>query len=118
MGKAKAVWAGNNLACRKAVVARRLLFIFEKKYQVAPDPSRLLAYDLSLADVLEALETACDEAPLVLLGSDLASRIPSRQLDALLSRTAPAVVVVPDVRGQAPLPDMAQRLRKQLGVLE
>lgn len=69
-------------------------------------------------DVLEALEAACDEAPLVLLGSDLASRIPSRQLDALLSRTAPAVVVVPDVRGQAPLPDMAHRLRKQLGVLE
>jgi vacuolar-type H+-ATPase subunit F/Vma7 len=69
-------------------------------------------------DVLEALETACDEAPLVLLGSDLASRIPSRQLDALLSHTTPAVVVVPDVRGEAPLPDMAHRLRKQLGVLE
>lgn len=29
---------------------------FEKKYQVAPDPAKLLAYDLSLTDVLEALE--------------------------------------------------------------
>ena len=69
-------------------------------------------------EALEALEAACDEAPLVLLGSDLASRIPSQQLDALLSRITPAVVVVPDVRGQVPLPDMAHRLRKQLGVLE
>ena len=69
-------------------------------------------------DVLAAVEAACREAPLVLLGSDLASRIPSSQLDALLSRTDPAVVVVPDIRGQVPLPDMAHRLRKQLGVLE
>ena len=63
-------------------------------------------------------EFACDEAPLVLLGSDLASRIPSQQLDALLSRVHPAVVVVPDIRGRAGLPDLAHRLRKQLGVLE
>ena len=69
-------------------------------------------------EVLTVLEAACNEAPLVLLGSDLASRIPSQQLDALLSRPDPAVVVVPDIRGQAPLPDMAHRLRKQLGVLE
>jgi len=67
---------------------------------------------------LDVLEAACSEAPLVLLGSDLASRIPSQQLDELLSRVAPAVVVVPDIRGQAPLPDMAHRLRKLLGVLE
>ena len=69
-------------------------------------------------DALAAVEAACRESPLVLLGSDLASRIPSSQLDALLSRTDPAVVVVPDIRGQVPLPDMAHRLRKQLGVLE
>jgi len=69
-------------------------------------------------EALEVIEAACNEAPLVLLGSDLASRIPSPQLDALLSRTDPAVVVVPDIRGEAPLPDMAHRLRKQLGVLE
>jgi vacuolar-type H+-ATPase subunit F/Vma7 len=68
--------------------------------------------------VLEAVEVACDGAPLVLLGSDLASRVPAQQLDELLSRLQPAVVVVPDIRGRAGLPDMARRLRKQLGVLE
>ncbi|MCB9229531.1 MAG: CusA/CzcA family heavy metal efflux RND transporter [Deltaproteobacteria bacterium] len=29
---------------------------FEKKYQVAPDPSKLLSYNLSLTDILDALE--------------------------------------------------------------
>jgi vacuolar-type H+-ATPase subunit F/Vma7 len=72
----------------------------------------------AVEEALEVIEAACSEAPLVLLGSDIASRIPSQQLDALLSRTDPAVVVVPDIRGEVPLPDMAHRLRKQLGVLE
>ena len=67
-----------------------------------------------LADV----EAVCEQAPLVLLGSDLASRVPAQQLDELLSRVQPAVVVVPDIRGRAGLPDLAHRLRKQLGVLE
>jgi hypothetical protein len=39
-------------------------------------------------------------------------------LDRLLSGVSPAVVVVPDVRGQSELPDLANRLRRQLGVLE
>ena len=69
-------------------------------------------------EAIAVVEAACSEAPLVLLGSDFASRIPQQLLDELLSRVEPAVIVVPDIRGQAPLPDMAQRLRKQLGVLE
>jgi vacuolar-type H+-ATPase subunit F/Vma7 len=68
--------------------------------------------------VLETVEAVCEQAPLVLLGSDLASRVPAQQLDELLSRVQPAVVVVPDIRGRAGLPDLAHRLRKQLGVLE
>ena len=68
--------------------------------------------------VPEAVEAVCERAPLVLLGSDLASRMPAQQLDELLSRVQPAVVVVPDIRGRAGLPDLARRLRKQLGVLE
>ena len=69
-------------------------------------------------EVLEVIEATCSEASLVLLGSDAASRIPRRRLDELLSRVEPAVVVVPDIRARAPLPDVAHRLRTQLGVLE
>lgn len=70
------------------------------------------------ADIHTEIEQACDEAPLVLLGADIAAQLPVAELDRLLSRVAPAVVVVPDVRGKAPLPDLVNRLRRQLGVLE
>lgn len=69
-------------------------------------------------DVHMEIEHACHDASLVLLGADLAGQLPVVELDRLLSRVAPAVVVVPDVRGQAVLPDLARRLRQQLGVFE
>jgi vacuolar-type H+-ATPase subunit F/Vma7 len=70
------------------------------------------------AGLLEQIEQACADAPLVLLGADLAGQLPVAELDRLLSRVTPAVVVVPDVRGRSELPDLATRLRQQLGVLE
>ena len=69
-------------------------------------------------DIPAEIELACNDAPLVLLGADIAGQLPVAELDRLLSRVAPAVVVVPDVRGRAQLPDLATRLRQQLGVLE
>ncbi len=71
-----------------------------------------------MEDVLETIEHALRDAPLVLLGADLVSHLPSMELDRLLSGVSPAVVVVPDIRGRTPLPDLAHRLREQLGVLE
>ncbi len=70
------------------------------------------------ADISTEIEQTCNDAPLVLLGADLAGQLPVAELERLLSRVVPAVVVVPDVRGQAALPDLAHRLRQQLGVLE
>jgi len=70
------------------------------------------------ADVRSEIEQAGGAAPLVLLGADIAAQLPVAELDRLLSQVAPAVVVVPDVRGQAALPDLVNRLRQQLGVLE
>lgn len=70
------------------------------------------------AGLVAQIEQVCTDAPLVLLGADLAGQLPVAELDRLLSRVTPAVVVVPDVRGQAVPPDLAKRLRQQLGVLE
>ena len=70
------------------------------------------------AELLMQIEQAAAGASLVLLGADLAAQLPVAALDRLLSAVTPAVVVVPDVRGQAVLPDLANRLRQQLGVLE
>jgi len=70
------------------------------------------------AELLMQIEQAAADASLVLLGADLAAQLPVAALDRLLSAVTPAVVVVPDVRGQAVLPDLVNRLRQQLGVLE
>lgn len=73
-----------------------------------PAPEQLLA----------AITAACDEAPLVLLSATVAQQLPAAQLETLLARIAPPVVVVPDIRGRSPLADLPNRLRRQLGVLE
>lgn len=78
----------------------------------------LRVYVPNTADIHTEIEQVCNDAPLVLLGADIAGQLPVTQLDRLLSQVAPAVVVVPDVRGQAALPDLVHRLRQQLGVLE
>ncbi|MGD2073661.1 MAG: hypothetical protein PVI91_02175 [Gammaproteobacteria bacterium] len=69
-------------------------------------------------ELLAAIKRGCAQAPLVLLDAGLAQTIPEKTLDALLAGTAPPVVVVPQVRGGVPMPDIVSRLRRQLGVLE
>jgi len=69
-------------------------------------------------DLAAVLAVACEDAPLVLISADLARQLPDRQLESLLARITPPVVVVPDVRGRAGLEDLSTRIRRQLGVLE
>ena len=68
--------------------------------------------------LLALIRTACEQAPLVLIGAATARDIPPAELDRLLAQVTPPVVIVPDVRRRAGLPDLATRLRGQLGVLE
>jgi len=69
-------------------------------------------------ELLAQIERVANDASLVLLGADFAAQLPAAELDRLLSAVTPAMVVVPDVRGQVDMPDLANRLRQQLGVLE
>jgi vacuolar-type H+-ATPase subunit F/Vma7 len=64
------------------------------------------------------IREAAAQAPLILLGAGIARRLPAAELDRLLAGITPAVVVVPDVPGGTPPPDLARRMRAQLGVLE
>jgi vacuolar-type H+-ATPase subunit F/Vma7 len=64
----------------------------------------------------DALADAIAGAPLVLLSADLASRLPPAALQAGLRLLSPLVVVVPDLRGRVPLPDVSARMRRQLGI--
>jgi len=69
-------------------------------------------------DLAAVLASVCEDAPLVLLSATVAQRLPDAQLESLLARVAPPVVVVPDVRSPGDSGEVATRMRRQLGVLE
>jgi len=62
-----------------------------------------------------ALADACRRAPLVLVSAGVAAQIAPAALQRALVAAAPLVLVVPDVQADTPLPDLAARLRAQLG---
>ena len=66
----------------------------------------------------EALRAACKDAGLVIMTGELALRVPAREIEAALTAEARAFAIVPDVRMGAPLPDLAKRLRRTLGIEE
>ena len=55
-------------------------------------------------------------APLVLVSAAVAVHIDAAQLRAALTALQPLVLIVPDARGEVPRPDLAARLRGQLGM--
>ena len=65
-----------------------------------------------------ALAAARGAAQLVLVAASVASRVPAPALRAAGAAGAPLVAVVPDLGGEGSLPDLATRLRRQLGLVE
>ena len=63
-----------------------------------------------------ALQWACSQAPLVLVSAAVAAGIDDAVMHERLSALAPLVLIVPDAQGVVPLPDLAARLRGQLGL--
>ena len=66
----------------------------------------------------EAFDRARRESELVLLSTEVAAALPAPLVARARAADAPLVVVVPDVRGRAPLADPETSLRKQLGIAE
>ena len=64
----------------------------------------------------EILAAALEDASLVLLAADIAARIPDAQLRAALRRVTPVTVILPDLREAIPYPDVAARMKRQLGI--
>jgi len=67
-------------------------------------------------DETAALAEACAQAPLVLLSAAVAARVAEDRLRRALAALTPLVLIVPDRAGEVPLPDLAARLREQLGL--
>jgi vacuolar-type H+-ATPase subunit F/Vma7 len=65
-----------------------------------------------------ALSSARADAPLVLVSATLAARIAESELRAALAALTPLVLIVPDIDGATPVPDLALRLRRQLGLVD
>jgi vacuolar-type H+-ATPase subunit F/Vma7 len=63
----------------------------------------------------DALAWACTQGPLVLVSAAVAAAIAEPLLRRAMSVLSPLVLIVPDLQGQVPLPDLAARLRAQLG---
>jgi vacuolar-type H+-ATPase subunit F/Vma7 len=60
---------------------------------------------------------ACARAPLVLVAASVAARIPEAVLRAAQTALKPLTLIVPDLSGGS-VPDVATRLRRQLGLDE
>jgi vacuolar-type H+-ATPase subunit F/Vma7 len=63
-----------------------------------------------------ALREALAIAPLVLVSAAVAADIPETILHAAQARLTPLILVVPDILTDAAVPDVAGRLRTQLGL--
>jgi len=64
------------------------------------------------------LDWANDNTSLIYITAEYAATLSSEQQTSLFAQLRPPVVVIPDVRSNTPLQDLATRLRAQLGVLE
>ena len=63
-----------------------------------------------------ALADARATASLVLVSAAVAARIPQGDMARASAALAPLTLIVPDLSGEVPLPDVATRLRRQLGM--
>ena len=67
-------------------------------------------------DETPAFASARAEAPLILVSAAVAARIAAPALRAAQAALTPLVLVVPDLGATTPMPDIASRLRSQLGL--
>lgn len=65
----------------------------------------------------EALaEARAEEPPLILLTAELAANLAAAELEDLLAAARPPIHLVTDAAGRVPVPDLAARIRAQVGV--
>jgi len=63
-----------------------------------------------------ALAEARADAPLVLVSAAVAAHVPERELRHACLALSPLTLVVPDLAGTVPLPDLAAELGSELGL--
>lgn len=64
------------------------------------------------------LDWANNNTSLIYITAEYATSLDPGQRDRLFTQLDPPVVLIPDIRSNTPVPDLATQLRAQLGVLE
>lgn len=81
-------------------------------YRLAGARTRVPAVE----ETSEVFDEACAESDLVLLSAEFAQYLPAEKLAHARTRKRPLLLLVPDVQGRVPVPDLAKQLRTRLGV--
>lgn len=66
-----------------------------------------------IEDALDRMRACCD---VVFLAASHAARLSKATRELVLAAERPLTVVVPDARGEEPMPDLARAWQRQLGV--
>jgi vacuolar-type H+-ATPase subunit F/Vma7 len=69
-------------------------------------------------ELAAVLDWASRSSSLIYITAEYAATLDPEQQNQLFSQIQPPVVVIPDIRSNTPVQDLATRLRAQLGVLE
>lgn len=79
-----------------------------------PDADGIPALFERLVDV--SASGSASETDLILMTSEAAAALPAGRLAEIQRRGWPLVLIVPDVRGRHPVPDLVAALHRQLGL--
>ena len=69
-------------------------------------------------ELMRVLSWAQSNSSLIFITAEYVTKLTMDQQNSLLSQEHPPVVVIPDIRSNTPVEDLATQLREQLGVLE
>ena len=96
----------------------RVAFIGSEAGAAAYRLAGLETYADEAMDPGVAFDEARRSADLVLVEASFAARIGAVHWRGALATPTPLVAVVPDMTGELPMPDLAVRLRRELGLVE
>jgi vacuolar-type H+-ATPase subunit F/Vma7 len=96
----------------------RAIFLGDEASAAAYRLAGVDARTVPAGEEARSLTAARGAAEVVLVAASVAARVPAPALRAACAAVAPLVAVVPDLGGEGALPDLATRLRRQLGLVE
>ncbi len=73
---------------------------------------------LEAKELINVIEWACHHATLILITSEYAAMLPTKDFERFVSQESPAILVVPDIRAKTTMENLNTRLRTQLGIVE